>query len=664
MTRKNINIKQFWDELQRRKTTRVVAVYAATSFIILQFVDLISDPLNLPEWTMTFTIVLLAIGFIISAALSWIYDITPEGVKKTGSVEPLKGGKKQNQHEGSGIWKIVSYVSIAIIVALLAFNVIRKENSDDLMNLDRSVAVLPFINDSPGDTNTYFINGIMQEVLNHLQMVKELRVISRTSVEQYRTRTKSIPEIAKEQRVNYIVEGSGQKYGHSFVVSVRLIRAVKERYLWSRTYEQEINGPMDIISVQSKIAQSIVSELKTTISPEVKNLIEKVHTNSLTAYDFYQRGREEVVKFWVNNDDFAALEQAGKLFRKALEFDPEFADAYAGQAEVYLTKNYWKDFFSENYLDSVLILANLALSHDDELAEAHFVKGAYYEANGTQNKALEEYDKTIKLNPNDWLAYYGKARIYDVMDQIKCLDNLQKAASINKSDIVSPTILRLMGGKLLVTGFIDNAKSYFTRAFELDGDSAFFFSCLGGTESDQGNYEKSVEYFERAYRNRANYTEVIRRLGENYLLNGQYRESMKYFKEYLSLTEDRSPQVAYCYWQNGLKREAEKYFNERIEFCNTLLRSDRPYLHVLWAYYDLASIYAFRGDKENAIKNLRLYSENKNIELYMLTHIKDDPLFNPLRNDPEFRQIVSKMEVNYQALHERVGKWLTGQEKL
>jgi tetratricopeptide (TPR) repeat protein len=133
---------------------------------------------------------------------------------------------------------------------------------------------------------------------------------------------------------------------------------------------------------------------------------------------------------------------------------------------------------------------------------------------------------------------------------------------------------------------------------------------------------------------------------------------MKYFKEYLTLAQDRSPQVAYCYWQNGLKEEAEKYFNERIEFCNAFLRSDRPYLQVLWAYYDLASIYAFREDKENAIKNLRLYSENKNIELYMLTHIKDDPLFNPLRNDPEFRQIVREMEVNYQALHERIGKWL------
>lgn len=664
MVRKPANIEQLWSELKRRKTIRVITVYAATAFIILQLADLIMEPLRLPEWTLTFLIVLLAAGFIISALLSWIYDITPEGVKKTDSVESVKQGRNQNQPAASVKWKITSYVSFAIIIALLAFNVIRKDRSDEILNLDKSVAVLPFINDSPSDTNTYFINGIMQEVLGHLQTVKDLRVISRTSVEQYRNTTKSIPEIAREQRVSYIVEGSGQKYGNSFTISVQLIRAVKEDQLWSRSYEQEIRGTGDIISVQSRIAQSIVSELKATITPEEKHLIEKVHTTSLTAYDFYQRGREELVKYWIDNDNYKALEQSGYLFRKALEFDPEFANAFAGQAEVFLNKNYWKDYFSKNYLDSVLILANLALSHDDELAEAYFVKGAYYEAKGLKDKALEEYDKAIKLNPNDWLAYYGKARIYDVEDQIMCLDNLQKAALINRSDKVTPTILRLIGGKLLVTGFVDKAKTYFTKAFELDGDSAFYFSCLGGTESDQGNYEKSVEYFKRAYRNRANYTEVIRRLGENCLLNGQYKESLVYFKEYLNLVPDPFPLVAYSFWQNGYRKEAENYLNERLVWCNNFLSTNRPYLQVLWTYYDLASIYAFRGDKGNAIKNLRIYTQNKNCELYMLTHIKDDPLFDSMRSDPEFIQIVREMEVNYQALHEKVRKWLDGQKFL
>ena len=137
--------------------------------------------------------------------------------------------------------------------------------------------------------------------------------------------------------------------------------------------------------------------------------------------------------------------------------------------------------------------------YDDQLAEAYFAKGAYYDAKGMKNHALEEYDKTIKLNPNDWKAYYGKAMLYGLDDAVKYLDNLQKAALINQGGLISPTILRNIGGKLEITGFKEKALEYYRRAFELDGDSAFYLSCLGGAESDQGNYEKSVAYFKRAY---------------------------------------------------------------------------------------------------------------------------------------------------------------------
>ncbi len=156
-----------------------------------------------------------------------------------------------------------------------------------------------------------------------------------------------------------------------------------------------------------------------------------MHTTNLNAYDFYQRGREELLKFWAKDDNHISLERAGKLFGRALEFDPAFADAYAGQAEVFLNKNYWKDMFSERYLDSVLILANNALFYDDQLAEAYFAKGAYYDAKNMKNNALIEYDKAIKLNPNDWKTYYGKAMLYVFDDQVAFLDNLKKAALIN-----------------------------------------------------------------------------------------------------------------------------------------------------------------------------------------------------------------------------------------
>ena len=207
---------------------------------------------------------------------------------------------------------------VCISGALAVFKITAdNKKMTSLSGLEKSIAILPFRNDSPNDTNTYFINGLMENVLNNLQMVKDLRVISRTSVEQYRNSTKSIPQIAKEQDVNYIVEGSGQKYGNSFTVNVQLIRAVREDQLWAKSYEQEIKGISDIIGVQNKIAQSIVMELKATITPEEKQLIEKVHTTNLNAYDFYQRGREDLLKFWVDNDNWTALEKCRQTFQQS-----------------------------------------------------------------------------------------------------------------------------------------------------------------------------------------------------------------------------------------------------------------------------------------------------------------------------------------------------------
>jgi TolB-like protein len=565
--------------------------------------------------------------------------------------------------------KRIPLILISVILCIAAVIVIFKtfvsgEKVKTLTSLEKSIAILPFRNDSPNDTNAYFINGLMEEILNHLQMIRDLRVISRTSVEQYRNTTKSVPQIAKEQGVNYVVEGSGQKYGHSFNVRIQLIRAAKENQLWSKSYDQEIRDASDILNVQSKIAQSIVAELKASITPEEKQLIEKVHTTNLNAYDFYQRGREELLKFWIEDDNDISLERAGKLFGRALEFDPAFAEAYAGQAEVMVNKNFWKDMFSENYLDSVLILANKALSYDDQLAEAYFAKGAYYDAKGMKEKALAEYDKTLKLNPNYWMAYNAKAMLYELDDQVKYLDNLKKAALINQSSLVSPKILMKIGGKLEVTGFKDKALFYYKKAFDLDNDSAYYLSNLGGVESDLGNYEKSLYYFKRAYMNRANYTYIIERLGEDYLLTGMYKESLKYFKEYNALVEDHNPKVAYAYWQNGMKKEAERYLNHRLEFCQNILKTNHSNVQIYWAYYDLAAIYGFKGDKGNAIKNLKLFSQNKNVEIWMLTHIRNDPMLNNIRNEPEFSQILNEMETNYKAVHERVGKWLEEQQIL
>ena len=178
--------------------------------------------------------------------------------------------------------RIIILLSVFLFIAgaYAIYKIIdRSKQTQDLTKLEKSIAVLPFINDSPDKENAYFVNGIMDEIINNLQKIKDFRVLSRPSVERYRGETKlTLSEIAKKLNVHYIVDGRGQKYGNKIVLRVELIAAENEKHLWGESYKQEIHETSDLINIQSQIAQSIAAELKATMTPEEKQLIEKTPT--------------------------------------------------------------------------------------------------------------------------------------------------------------------------------------------------------------------------------------------------------------------------------------------------------------------------------------------------------------------------------------------------
>jgi len=258
---------QFWKELKRRNVIRVITVYAATAFAVLELVDILAPSLGLPSWTLNFVLILLIVGLVIAVTVSWIYDFHPlGGIVKT---EPAEKRTNEDVPRFSNSWKIASYISFAVIAGLIVLNVITRKEKNVI--LDKSIAVLPFRNESTDEQNSYFINGTMESILDNLCKIKDLRVTSRTSVEQYRTEARSVPDIAQALHVGYVLEGSGQKIGNRILLTVQLIHGESDQHIWSEQYDERISEMEDLIDLQSDIARSIAAELQAIITPEEKD---------------------------------------------------------------------------------------------------------------------------------------------------------------------------------------------------------------------------------------------------------------------------------------------------------------------------------------------------------------------------------------------------------
>jgi len=665
---------KFWQELKRRKVVRVITVYAAAAFVILELVDILAPSLGLPDWTLNLVLILLCVGFIIAVILSWIYDIHPEGgIVKT---EPAEKVTEEDKPVSSKSWKIASYISFVVIVALIVLNIIPRTNRSDIKEiLDKSIAVLPFINDSPEEENAYFINGIMEEILISLQVIKDFRVPGRTSVEQYRNPTKSIPEIASEMNVAYIVEGSGQRYGNKIRLRVQLVEGATDKHIWADSYDEVINEPEDIFRIQSQIAKSIANELQAIITPEEKQLIEKVPTTSLTAYDFYQRGREEYEDYLQGIAGREALERAENLYHKALDYDSTFALAYTGLAWIYRNENYRETYFNENFLDSVLILADIALSFDDQLSDAYVVKGWYYQEHNKKEQAINEFDKAIKLNPNDWWAYYGKGGLYaDENDYKNAIENRHKAASLYRGPFL-PRIYKSLAYYFLSIGFRETCEKYVKEALALDNDSASYYFVLAMSESDHGNFKKSIEFFERSIAIDSTDWDDYFMIGNNYIYLGQFEEALTYYQKAKNVQLNRDIfeplslgamlRLGQTYLNIGKKEEAAYHLNRARELINEVDDLDRKPLYTeITQIYSRALLYTCLGDKDKAFEYLRFFYQTQYVPVWLVIQFKVEPAFNSIRDEPEFQQIVRDVETKYQAEHERVRQWLEENDML
>jgi TolB-like protein/Tfp pilus assembly protein PilF len=586
--------------------------------------------------------------------------------------------RKLDQHEGeirkdivitrpethkNPITKIIIALSVVLILILLG-NFLIPKRIRPKEQLEKSIAVLPFKLLSNEPDKQYLADGMMDEITLHLSRIKELRVLGRTSTEQYLNQTKTTTEIGQELGVSYLLEGSFQKYGDSVRLIVQLIKTGKEGHKWANNYDRLWKN---VFTVQSEVAQEIAHELDAAITPEEKTLIEKKPTTNLTAYDFYQQAGEELDKCWGNYYKQDLL-RAEELYRESLKYDSTFAKAYVGLAWVYLNKHSQEFYSSENSsLDTMLYLANKALSFDSQLSDAYRARGRYYLLKGLYKKAIDEFDKALKYNPNDYGAYYWKGVTYESYsgDCIQVIDNISKAADRNKGKDL-PFYLDVLGDYYIDGGFPDKAKYYYQEEYKLTRDSAGYLYDCAWVKERTSDFEEALKLAKRA--NRMDSTKIII-LQFYYFLPSSYNdEAYLNAKRWAGLYEKAgdlnlisiSYHIGLAFWRVGKHKEAEYYFNQQIKYCEAALKHEGYYPNYGGAYYDLAATYAFLGDKVKAYKYLDEFDKMKTNMAFWVWTIKHDPLFDSIRGEEHFKRIEQGVESRCQAEHERVRKWLEG----
>ena len=559
-------------------------------------------------------------------------------------------------------------VLIVIVIAVLLFTDIFG-NGEQIKELEKSIAVLPFEVWNSKEESQYLGGAIANEINTQLSLIEKFHVISYTSSSHYKGSDKpSMPKIGKELGANFIIEGTIERQDDNVSIHVQVIRAEKDDHFWAHEFKGKWG---DLYTIRSDIAKKVAEELNTSLTDQEKQLIDRIPTRNPIASDYYQRAREEHIKYWNDLNNREALERAGGLYRKALEFDPEYAQAYSGIARVYWDKYYLRDYFSENFMDSVPILCDSALYFDDQLAEAYTLKGTYFSQIGKREQAVEEFEKAIKLNPNDWMAYRGKGEFYYETDWVNYIKYYHKALSIYREPEIA-YLLSKLGYAYASAGFFEKTEQYLQDKLKWDGDSANYYAELARYESWKGNFNKSNEFGLKCYALDSSNATALVFLSSNFESLGNHKESLKYVKRFIESSKTLRTdweihtmhRLAYYYWQNGYKKEAEYYFNEQINYCNRMINMGRLIAQMLYPYYDLAGIYAFKEKRDKAYENLRIFNKRPIMSSWMVNLIKTDPLFNSIRNEPEFQQIVRDIEAKYQAEHERVRKWLEEQGML
>ncbi len=408
----------FFEEVKRRKVYRVAAAYIIAAGGIIQLASATFPAWELPNWALRLVILLVLVGFPIALILAWAFDITAQGIRATPDTAAPRTRRRRN---------VIMLIATGVIVSAIAgFFLLPRISS--ARKIDKSIAVLPFENLSDEKENAYFADGVQDDVLTNLSKISDLRVISRTSVMQYRGRPTNLREIGKALGVSNILEGSVRRSGNRVRVNVQLIDANTDEHVWANDYDRDVT---DVFAIQSDLAREIGNALQAKLSPAEKSQMTRKPTESGEAYLAFVQAHD-LSCAW---EDLAKLKQSAQLYQRAIDLDPNFALALArySQLESWMLRTHEG---TSEHRERARSLAERALQLQPDLPEAHLALGfSYYYGDNNYDAALREFEIAQSGLPNESEVYLAIGAIQRRQGKwAESTANLEKSASLNPKD--------------------------------------------------------------------------------------------------------------------------------------------------------------------------------------------------------------------------------------
>lgn len=582
----------FFAELKRRNVVRVGLAYIVISWLLAQVAEFAFENFGAPEWVLKTFVVLLLLGLPLVLFFAWAFELTPEGVKREKDVDRSQSitpqtGQKLNR---------LTFVVMALAIAYFAFDKFVLSNVQEAQpepaaalasaEPQRSIAVLPFVDMSPGKDQEYFTDGLTENLLNALAQLRELRVAGRTSSFAFKNRNEDLRGIGEQLGVAHILEGSVQKSGVQIRITAQLINAEDGYHLWSQTYDRTLE---DIFAVQDEIANEVAKAMRVTLLGHAADTQQAVSQNTTSAYNEYLKGHHEA-----SRGNVQGHEQARMYFERALQLDPGLALAWAGQSA------------SQSYITG--------------FADTDF-EGGYEAARSSALRALE-------LNPDLPEAHVALANIqssYD-WDWAAAEASLRQALSLRPGDTAIRLSLARLKGSL---GMRDESFADYQQVVEQDPLNWVAQRSLAGALAFRGRFDEASRILDLLEATDASRTALYWSRGSLQLVQGNYQRALEEFArepfEFLRLTGE-----AIAYHHLGNREEAATALQGLISAAGES------------ASFQIAAIYAQWGDADNAMSWLE---RGYVIRDPGLQYLAVSPEFDPIGDDPRFKALLRKMKL-------------------